>query len=385
MTPIQLAKEVAPVLRKYADDVDRTARFPTENMAALRGCGLLGLLVPERHGGLGGTLWDLIDVAGILAAECLSTAMIWVMHNQQVDAIMRFAQPELRESLLPRIAAGDMYLASVTTEKGKGGHLLTAIDPLNQDDDSLKIDRDAPVVTGGLHADGFLITMRSEPTALETQLTLVFADRSQLSVTRSGEWNPMGMRATESPGLHLEGTVPQNQVLGAAGKFREIALESFAPFAHIAWAACWIGAARSAFATVVPLCTASRSSSLGIKSDLVASRLGRIRMELEVAHAYLHSVTEEVVELRQRGETPAAPAVQIHLNTLKVVASESSFRVVDELVQLAGLDIGYMKGKSVPLERVFRDLRSASLNYHNDRLSTSNGHLCLLDRSTRLC
>jgi acyl-CoA dehydrogenase len=42
---------------------------------------------------------------------------------------------------------------------------------------------------------------------------------------------------------------------------------------------------------------------------------------------------------------------------------------------------GYMKNTALDLERVFRDLRSATLMYHNDRLLGANGKLILVENS----
>ncbi|MEU5306063.1 acyl-CoA dehydrogenase family protein [Streptomyces noursei] len=120
---------VLPILVDEARSVDAEAGFPEAGLAALRGSGLLGLLVPRNHGGLGGDVGDLVAVAQRLASGCLSTAMIWAMHCQQSDALVRYAAPDLQDVLLPRIARGELYLASVTTEPGKGGHLLTGQSP----------------------------------------------------------------------------------------------------------------------------------------------------------------------------------------------------------------------------------------------------------------
>ncbi|CAM5508683.1 hypothetical protein SANTM175S_06022 [Streptomyces antimycoticus] len=64
--------------------------------------------------------------------------------------------------------------------------------------------------------------------------------------------------------------------------------------------------------------------------------------------------------------------MQIHLNSLKTAASELTYQAVDRMVQLAGLAVGYGADSPVPLERTLRDLRSAALNYSNDRLWTAN-------------
>ena len=60
----------------------------------------------------------------------------------------------------------------------------------------LFVDRDAPVVTGGAYADGFLITMRAAVEAAPNQVSLVYADRDQLEIQTRGTWDPLGMRAT---------------------------------------------------------------------------------------------------------------------------------------------------------------------------------------------
>ena len=77
-------------------------------------------------------------------------------------------------------------------------------------------------------------------------------------------------------------------------------------------------------------------------------------------------------------------AVQRDGTVARVVAAELTFRAVDRLVQLTGLATGYLRTSPIPLERHFRDLRSASLNYANDRLVTASGALSLMDRSVRL-
>ncbi|GAA3028192.1 acyl-CoA dehydrogenase family protein [Actinokineospora globicatena] len=380
-----LVDRVLPVVAEHAAVVDTEAAFPAQGMAELAASGLHGLLVPAEFGGLGGGLHDLVGTAQDLAGACLSTAMVWGMHCQQVDTLVQHATGSLRDDVLPRIARGELYLASVTTEPGKGGHLLTAVAALRDDGDALLVDRDAPVVTGGLHADGFLITMREAEDAGSQRVTLVYADRDQLAVERSGGWDTVGMRGTESVGLRIAGRVPAGQVVGQPGGFREIALRSMAPVGHLVWSACWLGAARAALADLVGwLRSSERGKGVDVRSELTAERVARVRMDLEVVSAYLSRVTDEVVASRAGGASLSGVDAQIHLNTLKVVAAESTFRAVDRMVRIAGLTAGYRKDSPLRLERRFRDLRSASLNYADDRLLVSTGALTLMDRAVRL-
>lgn len=379
---LDVAYSLLPILSDAAREADERAAFPTAPVTALRRSGMLGLLVPAEYGGMGGTLADLKDVAKVLATGCTSTAMIWAMHCQQVDTLVRFGSADLLSSLLPRIASGECYLGSVTTEPGSGGHLLRSDSPATADGNGIEIVRDAPVVTGGRYADGFLITMRESPDAPKNRVSLVYADRKDLTIEVAGSWDPLGMRATCSGALRLAGRIPRGQVVGAAGNFREVAVESLIPAGHVAWAACWLGTAAGALRDVI---TAYRSPDNNLRfdasSDLAAERIARVRMDIDVVDALLDSVVERIMRTRSCAGSLSDAASQIAINNLKVVAAERAFRAVDRLVQIAGLSNGYQRQSPLLLERHLRDLRSASLNYADDRLLSVTGRLVLLDRA----
>jgi acyl-CoA dehydrogenase len=310
-----------PRIAATAAETDRTMRFPTESLAALRESGLMGLLVPTSYGGMGADLRELVYVAERIAAVCLSTALIWTMHCQQVDAIVRFAGVELRDHVLPAVAADGVYLGSVTTESGKGGHLLTSTAALTPSADAYQLIRDAPIVTGGAHADAFLIKMRSAPDAPDHDVSLVYADRDQLDIEITPPRPAMGMRGTENVRMRLTGSIPKWQTVGDPGQFRTITVETFAPIAHLYWSACWLGAARSALAGLIH---GRRTGTVRIdtKSDLTMVRIAHIRHRLETVAAYLGGMLDEVIAYRALGRSLGAAAVQIHLNTLKVLAAE---------------------------------------------------------------
>ncbi|SDZ35523.1 acyl-CoA dehydrogenase [Amycolatopsis xylanica] len=377
----QAARTTLPVLEQHAATTDHSSEFPVKAVDELRAAGLMGLLVPVEHGGAGGDLGDLVAVAGLLATKCVSTALIWAMHCQQVDCVVRFGPERLCADLLPRIAAGDVYLASVTTEAGKGGYLFSSEAPVVSAGDMLAIDRQAPIVTGGKHADGFLITMRESPDADERRVTLCYADRDQLTVETTGTWDTLGMRGTASAGMRLRGQVPAHQVVGEPGGFRAVAAESMIPAGHLGWSAVWLGAARAVLSDVLTMMRAQGTDKV---PDLTADRLARARIDVELVASYLAAVRDEVRAHRRAGTSLSAMPTQIHLNNLKVAASELTFRAVDGLMQVAGLTKGYRRDSPIPVERVFRDLRSAALNYSNDRITTATGTLSLLDRVVTL-
>ncbi len=380
-THVTAVGEVCAVVAAHAEQTDRTAVFPAEALAAMRRTGLLGLLVPDEFGGGGGGPSDLVDVTMALGRVDLSVAMIFAMHSQQVAAIAGFGRGEFHADLLRRVARGEAYLASVTTEHGKGGHLLSSESAVRLAKGMLHVDRVAPVVTGGTVADGFLITTLAPGATSPHQVDLVYAARDQLEITVLGDWNPVGMRATESVALRLVGSVPEDQAIGVRGDFRSIVTALFVPLAHLGWSAAWLGAAAGALSRVVRhIRGADGRKQFDHTSELLLVRLAGVRARLDAVHGLLrHTLT--VVEA---GGDLSAPATQLLINALKVRAADECFAAVHELVELTGMRHGYLVGSTMFLERSFRDLRSASLNYSNDRLMLVNGSLALLDSGARL-
>ena len=374
-------QDVATVAAEHLARHERDATFPTEALDRMRDTGLLGLLVPRGHGGLGGTSADVIRAGTALGRVDMSVAMILVMHCQQVAALVRYAHPRLRDELLPEIAAGRVYLASVTTEAGKGGHLLTSRSALTAHEDGLAVDRFAPIVTGGEHADGFLVTMQSPHSTSSQDVSLVYAHRDQLKIERSGDWEPLGMRSSHSVALRLTGTVPDHQVIGEHGAFRTIVTNVFAPMAHLGWSACWLGTAAGALSRVVKLLRSPKNRGRAdLDSELLLTRLSRARQRVDTVHALLEQTRRTV----EQAPDLSVPRVQLLLNGLKITAAEQSYRAVDDLVDAVGMRHGYLKDSPTRLEQSLRDLRSAALNYSNDRLHLVDGKLALLDSEVRL-
>ncbi|MEU3574079.1 acyl-CoA dehydrogenase family protein [Kitasatospora sp. NPDC036755] len=375
-----LTERVAKVTAEHVEHTDREAAFPVAALAELRATGLLGLLVPVEYGGLGGTVADLVEASIALGRVDMSVAMVFAMHGQQVAALVRHGGERLRAEVLPEVAAGRVYLASVTTEAGKGGHLLSAEAALAAADGELLVDRFAPIVTGGEHADAFLVTMLSPHATNPGQVSLVYARRDQLEIERSGDWQPLGMRASHSVALRLRGRVPEHQVVGAHGDFRSVVTGVFGPLAHLGWSACWLGTAAGALSRVLRLLRSPEGrKQSNLESELLLTRLSRARQRLDTVYALLVQTERTVAEAADL--TP--PRIQLRLNALKITAAEECYAVVDELVDAVGMRHGYLKGSPTRLEQALRDLRSAVLNYSNDRLHLADGRLALLDPEVR--
>lgn len=378
---IEAASDISQrVLGGWAAEIDRQNRFPQESIDALREAGLLGFFVPASHGGYDGTIRAYSRIAALLGAGCLSTALIWAMHCQQVAVLAAHAAQQ-HPDVLTTIAQRGSLVASVTTEYGKGGDLLSAESPLAQEHGRLRLQRVAPIVSYGQQAAFYLITMRSGAERPANDVSLVLVTPADGEVAVRGEWNAMGMRGTCSVPMEFNVLVDHERVIGRS--FREVALQTMVPVGHIGWASAWFGAARGAFTGFVRQLRSGKQRHK-LKSDLFVSRLANLRVSLDLMDAMVYRVVDQYATLRQCAAPPEAYediAYNIALNNLKVAVSRLAFSVVEGLIELSGLSQGYLKNDSLGLERVFRDLKSAALMYHNDRLIVANGKLLLIEHT----
>ncbi len=372
------AREIsASVLPCWAAAVDAENRFPHESVAALRTAGLLGYFIPPNLGGIGGDMRTFCQIADVLGQECLSTAMIWVMHAHQTAVLVDHRTSE-HEPYLRAIAEEGLLLASVTSEYGKGGDVLRAEAPLHREGPRLRVQRRAPAVSYGAEAGFFLITMRSGEDRPPTDVSLVLARPEDGSVAVTGEWQAMGLRGTASAPMEFDVTVDPHRIVGRS--FREVALKTLVPAAQAGWTAAWYGAATGALTRFVREQRERRTRDLN--SELFLSRLAELRLQLDLIESLLHRVTVRLDELREQDAPMASYEDLTHnilVNNLKIAGSRLAFSVVDGLIELSGLNYGYLGSSQSGVERVFRDLRSAALMYHNDRLLLANGRLLLVE------
>ena len=77
---VALVADLGPVMEERAVVYDREASFPWENFHDFRDRGLLGLCIPESHGGLGASFADYVRVSEEIGRHCGATGLTFNMH-----------------------------------------------------------------------------------------------------------------------------------------------------------------------------------------------------------------------------------------------------------------------------------------------------------------
>jgi alkylation response protein AidB-like acyl-CoA dehydrogenase len=101
---------------KYLDGT-----WPAENMKTLAGIGVLGMAVPREYGGSGLGILDTVLVLEEIGKVCYVTAMAALGElGVQTRVIASYAPESIKRRILPRVAAGEAFLAICMTEPNAG-------------------------------------------------------------------------------------------------------------------------------------------------------------------------------------------------------------------------------------------------------------------------
>ena len=171
---LQRTANVASVAAAEAEDVDGAARFPKAAIDAARQQKLLGIQIPREFGGYGASIFDVADICYTLGRACASTAMIFAMHQTKVACLVRHgAGSAWHETLMRRVAAGQMLLASSTTEGQNGGNIRFSTAAVEHAGTEISLVRNATVISYGAQADGIVtIARRANDAAGSDQVLL---------------------------------------------------------------------------------------------------------------------------------------------------------------------------------------------------------------------
>lgn len=346
----RLESHVVGVVAEHAARVDAGGAFPAHTLDALREAGLLGLITPAEHGGMGGTIFDAAHVVERIARECGSSAMVVCMHYCGAAVLAAHGSAEVNRA----VARGEHISTLAFSEAGSRSHFWAPLSTARREEggDTVVLDANKSWVTSAGQATAYVWS--SQPLEAEgaSTLWLVEADREGLSVP--GPFRGLGLRGNDSTPVRAEGVrVPAGHQLGPDGGGFDIMMGTVLPAFQLMNAACSIGLMEGAIAVAVGHVTATRHRHLD-------SRL----CDLPTIRAYVAKARIQADATRGLWlDTMAAagarrPDAMLRILEVKAAAGEAALEVVSTCMRVSG---GAAFRKELGLERAFRDAQAASV------------------------
>ena len=360
--------EMGPTFAERAFAIDIDASFPVENYRDLAAEGFMTLTVPTEFGGHGFSLGEYAMVGAEIAKYCGATALTFNMHNSTMMwARFMYDQPHLSDTERAKFAPlRERQFRRAVEEQGIYSQ---PISEAGQNWTSKPIQTECRKVDGGWVINGLkkfaslagycdyysiVCTERFEgiePRHEDTMNFIVHKDAPGLEV--AGEWDPLGMRGTNSRDLILkEVFVTEDDMLMPPGIFIKT-LPNF-PTVMATLSPTYMGVAQSAFDFTVQYLRGEVPGTPPIDRRMYATK------RLAVSKMYARLAPVRALWWQMFMEADAFPT---QAQVLRMYAAQ--YNVMEAAQEIAALAIRTCGGqamlKSLPLERIYRDSRCGAL------------------------
>ncbi|HET6656423.1 MAG TPA: acyl-CoA dehydrogenase family protein [Gaiellaceae bacterium] len=332
-------ERVAPV----ADELDREHRFPYEIVEALGELGLMGIPIPEEHGGGGGD-----TLAYALAVEELtridSSVAITVAAHTSLGTmpILLFGSDEQKERWLPDLASGRRLAAFGLTEPEAGSDAGATRTSAELREGSWVVNGSKIFITNaGTDVTAFVtITARTG----EDEISNIVVPNGSEGYELSEPMQKMGWRASDTRELSFQDcAVPEDHLLGERGSGLRQFLEIL-DGGRISVAAMGLGLAQGAFDLASAYARERHQFGQPIgKFQAIQFQLADMATEIEAGRNLVY----KAAWLKDQGR-PFAQAAAI----AKLYTGELANRVVNSALQIHG---GYGFMDEYAISRLYRD------------------------------
>ncbi len=335
-------QELAPRARA----MDEAARLDPTLLPRLFEMGVMGVEVPERHSGGGGTFFHSVLVVEELSrVDPAVGVLVDVQNTLVINALLRWGTDEQQRAWLPRLAA-DAVGAYALSEAGSGSDAFALTTRATRDSEGYVIDGRKLWITNAAEASLFIVFATLDPAAGYKGITAFLVPRDTPGLTIGKKEDKLGIRASSTCELVFEGCrIPASAVLGEGGKGYKVAIETLNE-GRIGIGAQMVGLAQGALDHAIAYTKQRKQFGKAIADfQGVQFQLARAAMEVESARLLVYNAAR-LRDAKQPFLTEAAMG--------KLLASEVAERTASLAINLFG---GYGFVKDAPVEKLYRDAK----------------------------
>lgn len=340
-------REMAPHARAW----DEASHFPREIFRQLGELGVLGVLVPEEHGGAGLDYRHYVTIVAELAAVEPGVALSVAAHNSLcTNHIFLFGNDRQKHEWLPRLARGEVLGAWGLTEPEAGSDAGGTRTTAKRDGHGWVISGAKNFITHATVGEVAVITARTAPGSDHRGISAFLVPLDTTGVVRGKKEDKVGMRVSDTSSLIFEDVrLPEDALLGAEGEGFIQAMEVL-DGGRISIAALGLGIARGALQAALDYSRQRQQFGRAIAS-FQGIQFKLADMSVLVSAAEL--LTFRAAEAKDAGETTTRLSSEA-----KLFAGEAAVRVAEEAVQIHG---GYGYTKDYPVEKLWRDAKLCTI------------------------
>ncbi|MGH7560660.1 MAG: acyl-CoA dehydrogenase [Gemmatimonadales bacterium] len=337
-------------VRPHVVEMDEAGKFRPDLIAKFFELGLMGVEIPERWGGAGGTIFMAMLAIEELARVDASAAIYVDVHNTLVNnCLLHWANEEQKARYFPRMTV-DLLGAFALSEPGSGSDAFALQTRAERKDGHWELTGRKFWITNGAEAGIFIVFANIDFSKGYKGITGFLVERGFEGFAVGKKENKLGIRASSTTELILESCkVPDENVLGPVGKGYKISIETLNE-GRIGIGAQMVGVAQGALDAALGYVKERQQFGKPVAEfQGVQFQLAQMRTDLEAARLLVYNAAR----LKDSGKLFTQEAAMA-----KLFSSQVADRITSRALELFG---GYGYSKEYPAEKFYRDAKIGTI------------------------
>ncbi|MBK6822808.1 MAG: acyl-CoA dehydrogenase family protein [Saprospiraceae bacterium] len=338
-------------IRPHVMEWDETQHFPVETMKNLGRHGFLGVLVPEKYGGVGLGYQAYITVIEEITKVCSSIGLSVAAHNSLCTGhILAFGNEDQKSKYLPKLATGEWIGAWGLTEANTGSDAIRMQCVAKKDGEHWILDGTKNWITHGISGDVAVVIARTGELLDSNGMTAFIVERGTPGFSGGKKENKLWMRASETAEMIFDQCkIHESQVLGKVGDGFKQAMKVL-DGGRISIAALALGIAKGSYEAAVQYSKERQQFGQPISQfQGIGFKLADMSVKIEAAEL----LTRQAGKMKDEGKPMSKESAMA-----KYYASEVCVHAATEAIQIFG---GYGYTKDFPVEKFFRDSKLCTI------------------------
>ena len=333
-------QQVRPLVRQ----MDEEASIPRALIDKCFELGIMGVEIPEKHGGAEATFFMSILVVEELARIDPSLAVLVDVQNTLVNnCLLKWGNEDQHARYFPRLASSWVG-AYALSEAGSGSDAFALACRATDDGDHYTLTGRKLWITNAAEAELYIVLATIDPSKGYKGITAFLVERGFAGLTVGKKEDKLGIRASSTCEVVLDGCrVPKANVLGAPGQGYKIAIETLNE-GRIGIGAQMAGLAEGALEYGLGYAKERQQFGKPIAEfQAVQFLLAELATEIEAARLLVYNAARR----RDVGEPFVKESAMA-----KLFASRMAEHVSSKVIEIYG---GYGFTRDYPVEKYFRD------------------------------
>ncbi len=336
-------REILP----WAAEVDENERYPIEAQKALETSGFGAVHIPEEYGGAGADAVATVIVIEEVARVCASSSLIPAVNKLGSMPIILSASEDLKQQVLPSIAAGEAMISYALSEREAGSDAAAMRTKATADGDDWILNGTKCWITNAGVSTWYTVMAVTDPDKRSNGISAFVVHKDDPGFEVGSKERKLGIKGSPTREIHFVNCrIPGDRIIGKPGTGFKTALATL-DHTRPTIGAQAVGIAQGALDVAIAYVKERKQFGKRLAEfQALQFMIADMAMEIEAARTLVY----QAAAATERGDANKG----FLASAAKCLASDVAMKVTVDAVQLLG-GAGYTR--DFPVERMMRDAK----------------------------